>query len=118
MDDVDPIGLEVTRHALIGIAEEAGVALRRAAYSPNIKERMDCSTAVFDPDGGLVAQAEHIPVHLGAMPASLAAAVAAFPTWDRATRCWCRIRSRAARISPIGRSSHRSTGTAVRSGTP
>jgi N-methylhydantoinase B len=77
--DVDPITLEVTRHALIGIAEEAGVALRRTASSPNIKERVDCSTAVFDADGGLVAQAEHIPVHLGSMPASLDAAVRAFP---------------------------------------
>src|SRR6476620_2296130 len=80
--DVDPITLEVTRHALIGIAEEAGVALRRTASSPNIKERMDCSTAVFDADGGLVAQAEHIPVHLGSMPASLEAAVEAFPHLD------------------------------------
>jgi N-methylhydantoinase B len=80
--DVDPITLEVTRHALIGIAEEAGVALRRTASSPNIKERMDCSTAVFDADGGLVAQAEHIPVHLGSMPASLEAALEAFPHLD------------------------------------
>ena len=72
-DDIDPIALEVTRNALVGIAEEAGVALRRTASSPNIKERVDCSTAVFDPDGKLVAQAEHIPVHLGSMPASVRA---------------------------------------------
>jgi N-methylhydantoinase B len=76
---VDPIELEVTRAALTGIAEEAGVALRRTAYSPNIKERVDCSTALFDPDGQMVAQAEHIPVHLGSMPASVAAAIATFP---------------------------------------
>jgi N-methylhydantoinase B len=77
--EIDPIALEVTRNALVGIAEEAGVALRRTASSPNIKERVDCSTAVFDPAGELVAQAEHIPVHLGSMPASLAAAVETFP---------------------------------------
>jgi N-methylhydantoinase B len=71
--DLSGVELEVFRHALGGIAEEMGVALRRAAYSPNIKERADCSAAVFDPDGELVAQAEHIPVHLGAMPASVRA---------------------------------------------
>jgi N-methylhydantoinase B len=75
---VDPIALEVTRNALVGIAEEAGAALRRTAYSPNIKERIDCSTAVFDARGRLVAQAEHIPVHLGSMPASVAAALDTF----------------------------------------
>ncbi|MBW3658514.1 MAG: hydantoinase B/oxoprolinase family protein [Actinobacteria bacterium] len=75
---MDPITLEVTRNALVGIAEEAGAALRRTAYSPNIKERVDCSTAVFDARGRLVAQAEHIPVHLGSMPASVAAALEVF----------------------------------------
>src|SRR5918997_5611438 len=68
-----PVELEVARHALAGIAEEMGVALRRASYSPNIKERADCSAAVFDSEGQMVAQAEHIPVHLGAMPASVRA---------------------------------------------
>jgi N-methylhydantoinase B len=77
-DHVDPITLEVVRNALVGIAEEAGAALRRTAYSPNIKERIDCSTAVFDAEGRMVAQAEHIPVHLGSMPLSVAAARAAF----------------------------------------
>lgn len=71
---VDPVTLEVVRSALIGIAEEAGAALRRTASSPNIKERADCSTAVFDAAGRMVAQAEHIPVHLGSMPLSVAAA--------------------------------------------
>src|SRR5215210_3776398 len=56
-----------------------GAVLRRAAFSPNIKERADCSAALFTPDGELLVQAEHIPVHLGAMPASVAAALAAFP---------------------------------------
>ncbi|MDQ3932672.1 MAG: hydantoinase B/oxoprolinase family protein, partial [Actinomycetota bacterium] len=75
---MDPVTLEVTRNALVGVAEEAGAALRRTAYSPNIKERVDCSTALFDPTGDMVAQAEHIPVHLGSMPASVAAALDAF----------------------------------------
>lgn len=73
-----PVELEVVRHALAGVAEEMGVALRRASYSPNIKERADCSAALFGPDGQMVAQAEHIPVHLGSMPASVAAALSAF----------------------------------------
>ena len=77
-DGVDPITLEVVRNALVGIAEEAGAALRRTAYSPNIKERADCSTAVFDADARMVAQAEHIPVHLGSMPASVRAALDTF----------------------------------------
>jgi N-methylhydantoinase B len=73
MPELSGVELEVFRHALAGVAEEMGVALRRAAYSPNIKERADCSAAVFDPNGQMVAQAEHIPVHLGAMPASVRA---------------------------------------------
>jgi N-methylhydantoinase B len=72
------VELEVFRHALAGVADEMGVALRRAAYSPNIKERADCSAAVFDPAGEMVAQAEHIPVHLGAMPASVRAVLDAY----------------------------------------
>jgi N-methylhydantoinase B len=69
----DVIALEVARNRLAGIAEEMGTVLRRTAYSPNIKERADCSAAVFTPDGTMLAQAEHIPVHLGAMPASVRA---------------------------------------------
>ncbi|HEY5685436.1 MAG TPA: hydantoinase B/oxoprolinase family protein [Acidimicrobiia bacterium] len=67
------IDLEVARNHLAGIAEEMGVVLRRTSFSPNIKERADCSAAVFTPDGTMLAQAEHIPVHLGAMPASVQA---------------------------------------------
>lgn len=74
-----PATLEVMRHALDGVAEEMGAALRHTAHSPNIKERFDCSAAVFDPEGVMVAQAEHIPVHLGSMPASVAAAIEAGP---------------------------------------
>jgi len=70
---------------LRGIAEEMGTALIHSALSPNIKERRDCSTALFDADGRLVIQAEHIPVHLGALPASVAAVrehdVAAGEVW-------------------------------------
>src|SRR3954454_15012620 len=55
-----------------------GAVLRRAAFSPNIKERADCSAALFTPSGELLVQAEHIPVHLGSMPASVSAAIDAF----------------------------------------
>ncbi len=64
---VDPITVEVVRCCLEYTAEEMGIALRNAAYSPNIKERMDHSCAIFDAEGRLLAQAEHIPVHLGSM---------------------------------------------------
>src|SRR4029079_15929809 len=63
----------VRASALAGIAEEMGAVLVRGAYSSNIKERRDCSAALFDREGRMVAQAEHIPVHLGAMPESVAA---------------------------------------------
>jgi N-methylhydantoinase B len=63
----------VLASALAGIAEEMGAVLIRGAYSSNIKERRDCSAALFDAEGRMVAQAEHIPVHLGAMPESVAA---------------------------------------------
>ncbi|MDA1174502.1 MAG: hydantoinase B/oxoprolinase family protein, partial [Chloroflexi bacterium] len=72
---VDPISLEVFRNLLTSAAEEMGVALGRTAYSTNIKERRDYSCAVFGPVGDMVAQAAHIPVHLGAMTASVRAAL-------------------------------------------
>ncbi|SFR91687.1 N-methylhydantoinase B [Halomicrobium zhouii] len=65
---LDAVELEILRNQLESVAEEMGQVLIRGAYSPNITERRDCSTAVFDADGRLVAQAEHVPVHLGAMP--------------------------------------------------
>jgi len=68
MMNVDVITREVIRGGLEYIAEEMGIILRNAAYSTNIKERMDHSCALFDHEGRMVAQAEHIPVHLGAMP--------------------------------------------------
>ena len=70
---LDPVTLSVLASALSGVAEEMGAVLIRGAYSSNIKERRDCSTALFDADGRMVAQAEHIPVHLGAMPEAVAA---------------------------------------------
>lgn len=65
---LDAATLEIMRNQLESIAEEMGNVLITSAYSPNIKERQDCSTALFDVNGRLIAQAEHIPVHLGAMP--------------------------------------------------
>src|ERR671928_1926332 len=70
---LDPVTLSVLSSALSGIAEEMGAVLIRGAYSSNIKERRDCSAALFDARGQMVAQAEHIPVHLGAMPEAVAA---------------------------------------------
>jgi N-methylhydantoinase B/oxoprolinase/acetone carboxylase alpha subunit len=75
MTDLDPASLQVLISRLTGIAEEMGTVLRRAAYSPNIKERADCSAALFTATGELLVQAEHIPVHLGSMPASVRAAI-------------------------------------------
>ncbi len=72
------IDVEIARNRLRGIAEEMGIVLRRTAYSPNIKERADCSAAVFTATGDMLAQAEHIPVHLGAMPASVQAVIDRF----------------------------------------
>ncbi|PSQ03034.1 5-oxoprolinase [Halobacteriales archaeon QS_4_69_31] len=73
--DLDAVELEIMRNQLESVAEEMGQTLVRGAYSPNITERRDCSTAVFDADGRMVAQAEHIPVHLGAMPEAVAAVI-------------------------------------------
>ena len=70
---LDPVTLSVLASALSAVAEEMGAVLVRAAYSSNIKERRDCSAALFDADGRMVVQAEHIPVHLGAMPDAVAA---------------------------------------------
>lgn len=78
MVSVDPVTLEVARNRFAAVADEMGVVLRRTAYSPNIKERADCSAAVFVPSGEMLAQAEHIPVHLGSMPASVAAVLERF----------------------------------------
>ncbi len=73
MSAVDPITLQVLAGGLRAACDEMGAALIRSAYSANIKERRDCSTALFDAHGELVMQAEHIPVHLGSMPDAVAA---------------------------------------------
>ncbi|WP_256558722.1 hydantoinase B/oxoprolinase family protein [Natronomonas marina] len=76
---VDPVTLEVVRNACASVCEEMNATLVRTSFSPNVKERKDCSCALFDADGALLAQAENLPVHLGAMPFSVAAALEAFP---------------------------------------
>jgi N-methylhydantoinase B len=75
---VNPVSLEIFRSTLTAVAEEMGAVLTHSSYSPNIKERRDFSCALFDGQGRLLAQAAHIPVHLGAMPDSVAAALATF----------------------------------------
>jgi N-methylhydantoinase B len=72
-NDFAPIQLQVVGASLRSIAEEMGAVLIRSSFSANIKERRDCSTALFDAHGRMIAQAEHIPVHLGAMPDAVAA---------------------------------------------
>lgn len=79
---MDPITIQLYRHRFAGVAEEMGVTLRRTAYSPNIKERLDFSCALFDGAGRLIAQAAHIPAHLGAMPASVQTILARFADWE------------------------------------
>jgi len=75
--ETNPILLAVFKNRFASIAEEMGVTLNRTAYSPNIKERRDFSCAVFNGNGDMIAQAAHIPVHLGSMPLSVAAAIEA-----------------------------------------
>ena len=75
MKKFDPITLEIYRALYTSVAEEMGVALRRTSFSPNIKERRDYSCAVFDSSGRVIAQGDHMPVHLGSMPMAVAAAL-------------------------------------------
>ena len=81
---VDAISLEVFKNMFISVSEEMGVALQRTSYSTNMKERQDFSCALFNPQAEMVAQAAHQPVHLGAMPASVQAALQTFPQGLRA----------------------------------
>ncbi|MEK6325115.1 MAG: hydantoinase B/oxoprolinase family protein [Acidobacteriota bacterium] len=71
----DPVKLEIFKSLYSSVAEEMGVSLRRSAFSPNIKERRDYSCAVFNSEGTLIAQGDHMPVHLGSMPMSVRAAL-------------------------------------------
>lgn len=75
MKRFDPITLEIYRALYTSVAEEMGIALRRTAFSPNIKERRDYSCAVFDRHGQVIAQGDHMPVHLGSMPMAVASAL-------------------------------------------
>lgn len=77
--NIDAITLEVMRNALQSVAEEMGVTLIRTALSINIKDRRDCSTAVYTASGDLVAQAEHIPLHLGLMPTIMKEVLKTYP---------------------------------------
>ncbi len=80
---VNPILIEVFKNRFSSIAEEMGMTLMRTSFSPNIKERRDFSCAIFDRTGEMVAQAAHIPVHLGSMPLSVKAAIDAVEMHDR-----------------------------------
>ena len=84
---IDPARLAVFESLATSIAEEMGATLRHTALSPNIKERADYSCAVFDAGGRLLAQAAHIPVHLGAMPESVGGGA---PSWRRGRRATSR----------------------------
>ncbi|HEV7680823.1 MAG TPA: hydantoinase B/oxoprolinase family protein [Pyrinomonadaceae bacterium] len=75
MKQFDPTTLEIYRALYTSVAEEMGIALRRTAFSPNIKERRDYSCAVFDAKGRVIAQGDHMPVHLGSMPMAVASAL-------------------------------------------
>ena len=75
---IHPVEFEVFKNLYLSIAEEMGVTLCRTGFSPNIKERLDYSCAVYDARGETIAQGDHMPVHLGAMPLSVRAAIDAF----------------------------------------
>lgn len=72
---MDPVELEIFKNLFVSIAEEMGVTLHRTGFSPNIKERLDYSCAIYDREGRTIAQGDHLPVHLGAMPLSVRAAI-------------------------------------------
>src|SRR5437773_10188724 len=76
---INPVQLEIFKSLFHAIAEEMGATIKRTAFSPNIKERRDYSCAVFDSAGQVIAMGDHMPVHLGSMPMSVSAAIAAGP---------------------------------------
>lgn len=78
---VDPISLQVFANVFAAVPEEMGATLRRASFSPNIRERLDFSCAIFDSNARMIAQAAHIPVHLGSMPASVMSAINTIDVW-------------------------------------
>ena len=95
----DPVELEIFKNLYHSIAEEMGAALRRTAFSPNIKERRDYSCAVFDGTGEVIAMGDHMPVHLGSMPMSVRAAIDAGAKSSRAA-VWGRTLKSAPRWMP------------------
>ena len=95
----DPTRLEIFKNLFHSVAEEMGAALRRAAFSPNIKERRDYSCAVFDGAGQVLAMGDHMPVHLGSMPMSVAAAIGAL-NLSRVTSPCLTIRTPGEHICP------------------
>jgi len=76
---LDPIEFEIFKNIFVSVAEEMGVTLCRTGFSPNIKERLDYSCAIYDANGHTIAQGDHLPVHLGAMPLSVRAAIESGP---------------------------------------
>ena len=80
---LDPVIVEIIRNALLYASEEMGIVVRNASFSPNIKERLDHSCALFDEQGRLIAQAEHIPVHLGSLPVGITNTLAYFQQHNR-----------------------------------
>ena len=83
--DADPVFLEIFNNQLASIAEQMGVTLRNTASSVNVKERLDFSCAIFTADGRLVANAPHVPVHLGAMEETVRTRLRRIPICSRAT---------------------------------
>ena len=108
---VDPIQAEVVARFLLATAEEMGATLMRTAFSPNIKERADCSTAIFDAQGEVIALAQRVPIHLGSMVGAVDEILQALSASRRSRPATCSsptIRTTAAaRICPTSTSSRR-----------
>ena len=76
---MNPATLEVVRNNLVSIAEEMGMSMVRTAYSPGVKERRDCSCSIYEGNGQMTSQAEHVPIHLGVMPQAVKEILKLFP---------------------------------------
>jgi len=107
----DPIELELFKNVFIAVSEEMGAVLGRTALSPNIKERKDFSCSLFNEKGETLAQGSHIPVHLGAMPLSVQAALGAV-TFEKGDLVLLNDPYRAARTCPTSPASPRSSSAA------
>src|SRR5215207_301935 len=103
-DDIDPIELELMRNLFEAAADEMGITLQRVAFSANIKERRDFSCAIFNPVAELLAQAAHIPVHLGSMGDSVRAVLEKLGAMSEGDIAIINDPSPAARICPTSRS--------------